>query len=208
MPMIKNLTIKQIEKRNEYRQFLLSIDPNELIFCDESPYYLQRKNIILKSWMKQNDIKSRKIINPNKCIQIFGAISMLGKSQLYILPQKKTWTTETYEESVTKVIVPFLEKFYPKSKPYYIQDNARPHISNNTKDFLSKLNMVVIQQSANSPDYNPIEKIWGIHKERVYRQGDFFNIKDLQNEIITQWDKIDQNLVRSTINHVLNNLNE
>ena len=53
---------------------------------------------------------------------------------------------------------------------FYYMDNAKPHISKETKEFIYKEKLKVIYSAPYMPEYNPCENIFSILKNTVFRR--------------------------------------
>lgn len=70
-------------------------------------------------------------------------------------------------------------------------DNAPIHQSRETKNWLAERNIDVLAWPPYSPDLNPIENLWGIIANEVYKNGkQFDNIIDLKKRITDVWNGI------------------
>lgn len=54
---------------------------------------------------------------------------------------------------------------------HWVQDNAKPHIAKDTKDWIAKKGMLMLDHVPQSPDTNPIEKTWETLKERAQQHA-------------------------------------
>ena len=59
----------------------------------------------------------------------------------------------------------------------YMHDNAKPHVSKLTNEWLKDNNINVIDWPAYSPDLNPIENVWIILVRMVYANGKQYNMR-------------------------------
>ncbi len=94
------------------------------------------------------------------------------------------------------------------SPQVFQQDNAPCHAAAKTKQLLNSNIRWINDWPARSPDLNPIENLWAILVQEVYKEGRQFDSKEaLKTAIITAWDKIPQeqleNLITSMPNRVM-----
>ena len=56
----------------------------------------------------------------------------------------------------------------------------------------------------NSPDLNPIEKVWGILKNKVFdgEKREFYSVVDLRKIIVGEWENITQIKIRKHIDNL------
>ena len=100
---------------------------------------------------------------------VWGGISILGgKTDLVILEQGQSFTGEFYLDNVLANVG--LKECVGKRGYVLVQDGARVHTANICKGYCAACNINCETQSPNSPDINPIEKIWAIMKRKVERK--------------------------------------
>ena len=63
------------------------------------------------------------------------------------------------------------------NRAIFLQDNAPIQVSRHSKAFFRDKNVVLIYCPALSPDFNPIENLWGIVARHVYGQGKQYDSK-------------------------------
>ena len=64
-----------------------------------------------------------------------------------------------------------------------MQDNARCHVSRETKAWLERQNIPIMDWPPYSPDLNPLKNLWGILSNIVYSHGkQYHTIQELRIE--------------------------
>ena len=102
---------------------------------------------------------------------IIGVITTDGKSSYSVM--KKALNKGSFEEFIRNYIIPLA------TKPYtLIMDNLSIHKNKACLELLKKHQIEVIFQPPYSPEYNPIEFVWGWVKKSL-RRGIERNIDDL-----------------------------
>ena len=87
------------------------------------------------------------------------------------------------------------------------QDNAPPHSSHQTREFLESREIEVLQWPPQSPDLSPIENLWGILSEKVYKEGKVYNTKDdLWAAVQTAWDEVPVEIFKNLYKSIPNRL--
>ena len=89
--------------------------------------------------------------------------------------------------------VPFLHRHGPA---ILMHDNARPHVARICRQFLNINNVNVLPWPAVSPDMNPNEHIWDYLGRKVRAIGDVYNLGDLENALIQDWNNIPNVVIR------------
>jgi len=76
-----------------------------------------------------------------------------------------------YYEEVLRDYVIASRKWYKMDPATFMfqHDNARIHTTDNVNDYLSDARINVMEWPANSPDINPIERVWARIKQRLFR---------------------------------------
>ena len=78
-----------------------------------------------------------------------------------------------------------------KEEWIFQQDNAAINNASLTKKYLLEQKIRLLDYPACSPDFNPIENLWGLIVAKVYEWGRQYSvISELRNTILDAWEKI------------------
>jgi hypothetical protein len=81
-----------------------------------------------------------------------------------------------------------------------MQDNAKPHTTGITRNFLQERGIQVMEWPALSPDLNPIEHVWDQLDRRVRkRRNPPLTIQELTQALIEEWESIPQESLRRLV---------
>jgi len=134
---------------------------------------------------------------------VWAGFGYAGKSPLCFIPTRTN--AEIYIELLETVLTEFAVYLYG-DEWIFQQDNVPIHTARKTKDFLAARKIPLLQWPAISPDLNPIEDLWGILSNKVYKNGQFDTVNDLKKALIKEWDQINpttlQDLATSTPNRI------
>ena len=82
-----------------------------------------------------------------------------------------------------------------------MQDNAPIHKSKETIKFFEQNNVILLNHPPLSPDLNPIENLWGIMANEMYKNGrQYDRISDLKASLIECWNNISDDVLKKLIN--------
>jgi len=74
------------------------------------------------------------------------------------------------------------------------QDGARAHTASSVTSMLEENNIQYLDWLPRSPDLSPIENVWALLENAVYRR-DPDTVKDLKDMIQEEWDHLDDNVI-------------
>lgn len=191
---------EQQEKKSHFRDW---------VFSDEKWWCLGGVQGNERLWVWEDDPYPDEryaptVSNPIK-VHIWGAISYDGRSSLHIHDGKID--SEVYCACIKDAFLPCLyESDYlalKKTRVYeFMQDGASCHTSAHTYDWLERnLPKKIKHQKkgewpANSPDLNPIERLWSILQDRVIAKR-AYTYDALVDVVINTWWELEQSTIRA-----------
>ncbi|KAL4461768.1 hypothetical protein ABPG72_017969 [Tetrahymena utriculariae] len=93
----------------------------------------------------------------------------------------------------------------------FMQDNTRPHISKQVLQYFDQNNISLLEWASQSPDINPIEKVWSLLKHKINKNmQDFQNLqqlKDFTQQTLLNDSEI-KNLISKSIESIPNYLSQ
>jgi hypothetical protein len=160
---------------------------NKMIFSDEKKWNLDGPDGFRYYWhdlrTEKNTFFSRQ--NGGRSVMVRAAFWADGTVKIAFLDGKQkaavyVWTLSEYR--LPAVHLRFGTEFV------FQQDNGSIHTSNETTEFFVEHSIDKIDWSANSPDFNPIENVWGYLTRKVYHDGNQFSTTNESKEaILREW---------------------
>ena len=202
VPAIKapKLTEEHMSKRKSWAKSTLidmslqKLDLQKITFSDEKRFLLDGPDCCRYYWMQPNSAPKffgKKVFSPG--LTVWGGIGYNGTTSLYVT--ESTINSDVYINILTQSYLPFHHEGY-----ILMQDNAKPHISQKTKEFLQQQEINLLNWPSCSPDCNPIENLWGILVQRLYAGGrQFTSINQLKQSLLTIWDSVTLQEIRNLV---------
>ena len=131
----------------------------DVIWSDECSVMIERKRKTCRRIGQPRKFKP-KPKHPLK-VHIWVAISRKGAALLVIF--SKNLTAIQFGKIVESSLVPFIRDKFPVDRKFQM-DNDPKHTSHYVCDFLENKGIYWWKTPAESPDLNPIEKVWGSMK--------------------------------------------
>ena len=116
----------------------------------------------------------------------WAGISTSGKKISRWLGPNETMNSENFVKTIWSAGVP---QFLKKHKLKLLQDNAPPHISASTKDFMEKENVKVEFTPPTSPDFMVVKNIFGMMTIRL-ADTPMRSLEELKSEVDRCWRSI------------------
>jgi transposase len=191
------LDYKSKDKRFYYCSKLSSKSFKNIIWTDESMIELRRnkRKIFCLKGMQAIKRYTRSKIK----MMVWGAISIRGKIDFRIIPQKTKVDSKYYCNNILK---PYIVKANIVHKKWILmQDNAPSHSSQESTIFIRSNRIKTLPHPPNCPDLNPIETIWSILKAKIEKLNPRGKA-DLVNHANQCWDEIDFQTIQSCIKNI------
>lgn len=163
------------------------------IFSDESSFELHNVSVPRRLWVHRSNREkfARCCVTPlitknRQSVMVWGAISASGPVAFGFVDGRIT--APRYIQCLNDLLLPILDDF-PLDRlrnTVFQQDNARPHSAIMTQQFLAANAFRTTLWPANSPDLNPIEKVWAAMKRNV-RSRKPATIRQLRQAIVASW---------------------
>ena len=170
----------------------------DVIFTDESTFQLEshrRKCFRKKKTPRKLKYKHK---HPPK-IHVWAGISKQGATHLVMF--SGTMTATKYGDILSASLVPFVKKMYPHGHRLF-QDNDPKHTSRYIQSFFAKNDITWWKSPAESPDLNPIEKVWRSMKTYLRDKYKPRSLPQLKEGIRTYWSKLTPEVCARYIDHL------
>lgn len=170
-----------------------------VIFSDEKKFNLDGPDGYQMSW------QDLRLPRQTRCarnfqggsLMLWAAFGYLGKSNICFISNRMN--AEQYVELLDSELIEFAGEKYGDNWIFQ-QDNAPIHNARHTRQFFEEKNIPVLKWPAVSPDLNPIENLWSILSNQVYKNGrQFDNLKSLKTAIQEEWAKLDEDILHRLV---------
>lgn len=172
------------------------VEWKKVIWTDEKKFNLDGPDGLSYYWHDQRI--QRKILSRRHSsggsIMIWGCFSGCGVGELCELDGRLT--SLKYIDILETHLLPFAYANHGTGFNDFIlqQDGASAHRAIATRNWLDAVGVKVMTWPAVSPDLNPIENVWGIMAQEVYKHGRKFRNKDELRQTVHQcWDRLEMN---------------
>jgi DDE superfamily endonuclease len=181
-----------------------------VMFTDEAPMCLfprpNRQNHRIRT-----DTNSKRIISlPKKgaSVMVAGGMTAYGLTELHVVDHRSTITGEYYRNRIIPIYARALHdepepRLFPRPElATFQQDGAPAHTAAQSMDMLQRTFPVVWGKGVwpgNSPDLNPIEHVWAILRESIYKSPIPKSRQELVDRVQETWQGVDSDLVRSLV---------
>lgn len=162
------------EKRKEYEGKIKDINPESLVYIDESG--IEERIVKDRGWCKKSKKLSAK--KSGKYYQRSNIVAgYVNKKIIAPLVFYGSCNTRLFEAWVEQFLIKELQ-----SGQYVVLDNASFHKSKRTKELIESVGCKVIFLPPYSPDLNPIEKFWANMKRWI--KNNIFQFDKLYDALV------------------------
>lgn len=143
--------------RHEYRRWLFTIDPRNLVFVDESGVNLGMARLFGRAVRGERAVGD-KPRNTGQNVTLLGAISIYGL--FATMTVKGSTDNAVFHSYVTEILVPQLWQ-----GAIVVMDNLKPHKAASIRAAIEAVGARLVYLPPYSPDLSPIELCWSKVKQ-------------------------------------------
>lgn len=136
-------------------------------------------------------------VQKKSSICVWGGISASGMGPLHVC--EGTVKSEQYIQILEQNLPGVRRSLFNNRSYTFQQDNAKPHTSRVTTAWFRRNRIKPMQWPANSPDLSPIENIWRYLKRKINQRRPK-NVKQLEQYLKEEWNRVPVDLVRKQVN--------
>lgn len=191
-------------KRLDFIEKIKKIRKNKfekIIWTDEKVFKFSPQNKKLKVKLLIGEDKSDFTLPMKQMgggsVMFWGAISASQKIHLSVLEGK--FNSQLFANFLKEEAIPAIEKKVGKDYIFQ-QDNARPH-KGVALEYLKNSKIQILEWPPQSPDMNPIEKVWMWMANKV-GLIQFKNRKEVISYVFDLWENLPNEIVQSFTSHL------
>lgn len=177
---------------------------SNVLFSDESRFCLYGNDRRPRVWRRQGERYAQNFIRPvaaynGGSVMVWAGVSRSSRTPLVIV--RENLNARRY---IDQILRPFVLPRRQNTRGFiFMQDNARPHTANITRQFFQRHDITLLRHPAMSPDLNPIEHVWDVLGRRLRENyPNLNNLAALERALIATWRRIPQSMIRNCISNM------
>ena len=178
-------------------------DWRNVLFTDESRFTRYSPDGRKRVWRRPGERYAQSCFSPRVQfggggVMVWGGISLEARTDLVILQGGNINADRYIRECLEQHVVPYMPRIGENF--LLMQDNARPHIAQVTRQYLTDTGNEVLDWPPRCPDLNPIEHMWDKLGRRLRENyGEFETVAALEQALVNEWEQIPQDAIVTLI---------
>ena len=171
---------------------------------DESRFLLHMTDCRVRVWRQRNTAYSQRHVQETvpfgeSSIMVWGCVS--HDCKLDLVTVQGALTGQKYQTDILEtVVIPHFDDHPLLTRPVFMDDNARPHISRAVIEFLHQNAISTLPWPARSPDLNPLEHLWDILGRKIREiTPPVQTILELEAALHQEWQQISQQRIQRLV---------